>query len=268
MSTTAYFDGRTVSRQEVQQWELMRGKRALRQLRSYLGTDRTLALVSGDMTSLEPMALADLRPMLAELKAGLGLDGTRKMMASRCRRSALAVKAVLALSRGHRKLCTIDVLADGIDARGYFDWFMRTHESNDEAAMLASNPDHWLIRLTDDGRQEVIETVGHSPLPSHIFITFNDEDGPALVPDPAFPVQMVATARLADGRVTGRVRHQFRDEGKGLRARLGIEFPWAFPGPVMRGHQWHLACEFSNWIEAAARQARPGRFAAHRTRAL
>lgn len=267
MSTTAYFDGRTVSRQEVQQWELMRGKRALRQLGSHLGRERTLALVSADVTSLEPEGLADLRPMLAELKAGLGPDGTRTMMGSRCRRSAIAVKAVLGLSRGRTKLCTIDVLANGIDAQSYLDWFIHTHESNDEAAMLAANPDHWLIRLTGDGRQEVIETVGHSPLPSHIFITFNDEDGPALPPDPAFPVQLIATARLPDGRITGRVRHQFRDEGKGLRARLGIEFPWAFPRPVLRGHQWHLACEFSNWIEAAARDAGRKSSAEHRDRA-
>jgi hypothetical protein len=173
MSTTAYFDGRTVSRREVQQWELMRGKRALRWLGSYLGREETLALVSGDMTSLEPEALADLRPMLAELKAGLGPDGTRTMMGSRCKRSALAVKAVLALSRGRRKLCTIDVLADGIGAQDYFDWFMHAHESNDEAAMLASNPDHWLIRLTDDGRQEVGIAAGSG------FPCSADRDGPA-----------------------------------------------------------------------------------------
>lgn len=259
MVTTAYFDGRTVSRQEVQQWESTRGKRALRLLRAHLGPEKTLALLSSaGVTSAEPEALGDLREMLAVLKERLGQDGIRTMMQGKCRRSGLAIKAVLALSRGRKKLCTIDLLADGTDAQGYLDWFMHIHESNDETQMLAANPDHWLIRRTEDGRQEVIETVGSSPLPSHVFINFDDEHRPALQPDPAFPVQLVATGRLPDGRIAGGVRHQFRDEGDGLRARLGIEFPLAFPGPVMRAHQWHLACEFSNWIEAAARDAGRG----------
>ena len=254
MSATAYFDGREVSRQEVQQWELRRGQRAARLIVAHLGRERALSLLSAaGMTSVEPEELDDTRQMLAVLKGQLGPDGIRTMMQSRCQRSQTAIKAVLALSRGRKKLCAIDLVADGIGAQGYVDWFMHTHESNDEAEMLAANPDHWLIRRAADGRQEVIETTGNSPLPSHFLINFDDDTRPALQPDPTFPVQMIATARFPDGRIVGTVRHQFRDEGKGLRARLGIEFPRAFPGPLVRGHHWHLACEFSNWIEAAAR---------------
>ena len=259
MTTTAYFDGRSASRKEVQEWELRREKRAIRAITAHLGHEGVQALLSAaGMADLRAEGLDDTRQMLAVLKERLGPEASRTMMRSKCRRSQIAIKAVLALSRGRKKLCTIDLVADGIGAQGYVDWFMRTHESNNEAEMLAANPDHWLIRLTDDGRQEVIETVGNSPLPSHIFINFDDEDGPELQPDPTFPVQMVATARFPDGRIVGSVRHQFRDEGKGLRARLGIEFPRAFPSPVLKGHYWHLACEFSNWIEAAARDAGRG----------
>lgn len=41
---------------------------------------------------------------------------------------------------------------------------------------------------------------------------------------------------------------------------MGVEITTAareFPLPTLRrmvsGHRWHLACEFSNWIEAAFR---------------
>jgi hypothetical protein len=50
---------------------------------------------------------------------------------------------------------------------------------------------------------------------------------------------------------TGAIRHQFRDEPNGFAARLTGEFPVATPLTLIRAHQWHLACEFSNWIEAA-----------------
>jgi hypothetical protein len=35
------------------------------------------------------------------------------------------------------------------------------------------------------------------------------------------------------------------------------EFPIATPPWLIRAHRWHLACEFSNWIEAA-NDAPPG----------
>jgi hypothetical protein len=259
MSSTAYFDGQEISREEVRLWEMKRGARALRAIRSHLGDDKTLEILADvGFNKLEPENLEQSREMLAVLKARLGHDGVRAMMGSKTKRSQVGVKFVLALSRGRTSLCTIDVVADGIGAQGFLDWFMRTHESNNEAAMLAANPDHWLIYRGNDGRQEVIETVGSSPLPSYIFIDFNDETKPKLQADPQFPVQMVAAARLVDGRVAGCVRHQFRDEARGIRAKLSIEFPRFFPAPVRRAHRWHLACEFMNWIEAATRDVSGG----------
>ena len=48
------------------------------------------------------------------------------------------------------------------------------------------------------------------------------------------------------------IRHQFCDEPDGFTARLTGEFPAATPPNLIRAHRWHLACEFSNWIEAAS----------------
>jgi hypothetical protein len=35
-----------------------------------------------------------------------------------------------------------------------------------------------------------------------------------------------------------------------LLIALAVEFPAMTPGWMIRQHQWHLACEFTNWIEA------------------
>ena len=58
-------------------------------------------------------------------------------------------------------------------------------------------------------------------------------------------------ARTSDGVAIGGVRHQFRDTTDGFHARLTVEFPMPTIGRMVKGHRWHLACEFSNWIEAA-----------------
>ena len=254
MSATAEFDDEVVSREQVREWEAKRGIRAIATIRGHLGDEQMLDVLStAGIKGSEPDGLIEIREWLAVLKREMGHDGIRAMMSGRTKRSTKGVKGVLALSRGRSILVTIDVVAEGIGGPGFLDWFMRTHDADNEAEMLAANPDHWLISRGADGTQEVIETVGNAPLPSHILIRFDDEELPALAPDPSFPAQLVGVARLPDGRITGKVRHQFRDEGNGLRARLGIEFPRAFPPWIRRAHRWHLACEFMNWIESAAR---------------
>ncbi|MFJ2582230.1 hypothetical protein [Kitasatospora aureofaciens] len=45
--------------------------------------------------------------------------------------------------------------------------------------------------------------------------------------------------------------HEFGDGPDGLRIRLTIRFPAHAPEHVFTGHQWHFACEFLNWLEAA-----------------
>ncbi len=80
-----------------------------------------------------------------------------------------------------------------------------------------------------------------------------DTDAVTTQADPAFPVQWIAVGGTGgDGPPTGAIRHQFHDEPSGFAARLTGEFPVATPPWLIRAHQWHLACEFSNWIEAAS----------------
>jgi hypothetical protein len=82
---------------------------------------------------------------------------------------------------------------------------------------------------------------------------FDDEEISTLTSDPdlAFPVEWASVARNESSKAIGGVRHFFRDEPAGFCARLTVEFPFATPPSMIRQHRWHLACEFSNWIEAA-----------------
>ena len=99
---------------------------------------------------------------------------------------------------------------------------------------------------------EVIEATGGAPFPNRFFLHYGDESGLRCPRDPAFSHQSAGTARLASGQVVGGVRHQLRAEGEGVLASLLVEFLAAVPGFMLRQHQWHLACEFSNWFEQMA----------------
>ncbi len=236
LDIVAEIDGRRVPRNEVLAWEADRAQAVCRKL---------------DITA--PGGLVARRDALVARKLELGHEALLRMLARELRVSSFSGRLVNALSRGKRRFCTIELTGSGGSAEtmpGFYKWAMQT---GDEAALLAASPDHYLLFEGEDGIQRVIETVGGSPLASRIFLDESDLSSVTTSADPDFPVQWVAVGRASvDGPASGAIRHQFRDESGGFRARLTIEFPAFIPQRLVRAHGWHLACEFSNWIEAAS----------------
>ncbi len=156
------------------------------------------------------------------------------------------------VSGGRRRLCTVELTGTHGSAEVMPRYYRRAIEAGDEAALLAACPDHYILSAGPDGLQRVVETTGGSPLAAQILLDETETSTVSTAADPAFPVQWVATGGTGDGGPPiGAIRHQFRDEPDGFRVRLTGEFPAATPPILIRGHQWHLACEFCNWIEAA-----------------
>jgi hypothetical protein len=223
LTITAEIDGRSVSREEVLEWEAQRASKVCKKL--------GVKMPSGDVVALREVLLAR--------KLELGHEALEQLLARELRWSARASRLLAGLSRGRRRLCTIELNGTG-----------------DEAALLAACPDHYILCTTADGRQQVVETTGGSPLAARIFLDESDTSTVTTNADPAFPVQWVAVGGTSStSPPVGAIRHQFRDEPGGFKVRLTGEFPAATPARFIRGHQWHLACEFSNWIEAASSSA-------------
>ena len=158
------------------------------------------------------------------------------------------IALIQAKMSARRRLSTIDLVAPTGTAEEVEEFFSAA--ATDEAAMLRACPDHYAIRMGPDG-QEVLETTGGSPLAARFVIDYDDVSSLVTPPDPAWPVQVAGVARAAEGTAIGGVRHQFRTTKQGFEARLTVEFPLPTLPTMVRGHRWHLACEFSNWIEAA-----------------
>ncbi len=233
---TCWIDGVAHDRAAVHAWEDKR----TRAVRKVLGL---------------PPSTADRMVQRAELierKLALGHDGLMAQLGRGIRWSERSARLAVALSGSKRRTSVCEIVADKGSAAAFAAWFDERNTINDEQAMIAACPDHYIIARDAVGRQLVVETTGGSPLPTRFTVDYADVSTLQTPSDPAFPEQVAGVARLDDGRAIGGVRHQFRDEGEGFRARLTVEFPGLFPGSMAGAHQWHLACEFSNWIEAAA----------------
>lgn len=236
LNITAEIDGASVSRDEVLAWEARRASKVCKKLGITPSRD-----------------LDATRKALVARKLELGHGALEKLLARELRLSERGGLLLAGVSKGRRQLCSIELIGVGAgSAEAMPRYYQRAMESGDEAALLAACPDHYILREVGDGVQQVIETTGGSPLAARILLDESDLDTVKTDADPTFPVQWVAVGRNRDGRPpAGAIRHQFRDEPGGFKVRLTGEFPITTPPSLIRAHKWHLACEFSNWIEAA-----------------
>ncbi|TSD99808.1 hypothetical protein FOS14_11225 [Skermania sp. ID1734] len=235
LAIAAVINGRAVSRDEVFAWEAKRIPKAARKI--------GLAVPRGD--------LARHKAAFTDSKLALGADEIRRRLSRDIRVSDVVARATTRLSFGRRATSVCDLHVTGGSAKEFVDWFTDTGRDDYARSMIAAHPDHFLIDTAPDGRQEVIETTGGSPLATRFFVDY-DDTSPLVTPrDTAFPIDAAGVARADGGLAIGGVRHEFRDEPNGFHARLCVEFPLLTAPNMIAAHRWHLACEFSNWIEAA-----------------
>ena len=234
-SITAHLHGETIAREQVLDWEDRRISAAARKL---------------GVRVPEGEDVATRREALLQAKLALGPDEISARLKNDTRLAEHVARVGAGMSK-RRRLCVVDLHVDDGTAEQFVEAFEGWTNASDEEAMLRACPDHFVIRTRIDGRQEVLETTGGSPLPSQFFIDYDDVSSLSTQADPRFPYQIAGVARASNGAAIGGVRHQFQDTSDGFHARLTVEFPLPTLDRMVSGHRWHLACEFSNWIEAA-----------------
>lgn len=239
MTITALIDGNAIDRAAVHAWE----DRRTRAVRRKLG----LSVSDADR--------AEQRRELLERKLALGHDGLKRLLAGELKWSERMARVAVALSRGRRAFSICELVVSEGSAEHFVRWFDSRNELDDEPSMLDACPDHYIIARDADGGQYVVETTGGSLMAGAFTVDYADLSSLRSERDPIWPFQAAGVARLADGLAIGGVRHQFRDDGAGFRALLTVEFPSLLPGFMIAQHRWHLACEFSNWVEMAAANA-------------
>lgn len=232
----AIIAGKSLTREEVRAWEDRRASAIMRKL----------SLDGPSMSRLEKR-----RALLAR-KSALGHNSIRETLRWELAWSARIARLTVTLSGGRRKFSTCDLAVGRGSADAFCEWFRERTRQGDEPPMLDACPDHYIIATGSDGKQVVVETTGGAPFASEFVIDYSDSHGIQTALDPTCPVRIIGTARLKDGVIVGGVCHQFRQEGEGFRAKLSVEFPVMVLPHMIAEHRWHLAAEFSNWIEAAS----------------
>ncbi|MEU2680501.1 hypothetical protein ABZ638_26825 [Streptomyces sp. NPDC007107] len=236
ISIRAVISGRELSRDTILAWEAKRLPRAAGKI--------GLPVPTGP--------LRRQRLAFADSKLALEPDEIRQRLARDLRLADRTSRATARLARNRRTLSVCDLhVSGGGNATDFVQWFDDTQRTDYTHSMVAANPDHFLIQTAPNGRQEVVETTGGSPLANRFFVDYENTATLVTPRDPSFSVQTAGVALAETGVPIGGVRHQFTDVPGGFRARVCVEFPRLITPRMISEHRWHLACEFSNWIEFA-----------------
>jgi hypothetical protein len=190
---TAILGGKRFARSDVIEREIGRARHAL----SKWDAPRP---VSGGVESL--------REAVTRRKAELGRSGIESALDREVRWSTRVARVTAVASRGRRATSAIELLVSRGSAASFVKWFNKCTETNNEPAMLAAHPEHYIISTRADGRQEVWETNGGSPLAARFFIDYEDTSSLRTAPSPEYPVQVSGSScgRGPPGRRIGNRR--------------------------------------------------------------
>lgn len=198
------------------------------------------------------------RAALALMKAKLGPQGMLDLLAREREEMEQEERETVRGSAGGWTPALAELQVKGLKAQEFLEWFYARARAGDHAAMLAAHPEHYLISQTADGRLDVIETTGEWRHPSRFFAKLGvapQEAAPNLADiDPSYPHSMAGVFTLADGLEMGRVLHQFANTDEGFKAKLIIYFPAGSEAEKIQGHKWHLAIEFTNWVNLCLKE--------------
>lgn len=190
------------------------------------------------------------REELVQAKLSIGVDQLLERFGRQLKQSDRSARLGTTLIRGRSFVAAELHVTGGTSAR-LVEWFDEQFRADNQAAMLRACPDHYVLRTTADGRQQVVQATGTSPMLNQFFLSYGDGTGLANPMETQYTHQIVASARLGDGRLVGGARMQFRDTKTGFYARLVEELPKVTPPFMIKQQCWHTALEFSNWAEAA-----------------
>lgn len=219
-------------------------------------------LVSGPTTPgcIDDFELQHAGRALALLKGTLGRQGLLELLSADIERGVDFMREMAEKSMGQLKPATTVLAIVGLTPTQFLHWL--DGKFDQEAVMLAGEPDHFVVATNADATVTIVETLGDFVCQIHLpaFDGAANWDGAVadeLLPDSECQFRRIARITLPDGTLVGRMLTQYTATAEGFTARLTAYFPTACPEDVFEHHRQHLAVEFRNWILAAA--AEPSR---------
>ncbi len=201
-----------VDDRNIDRYELLSARRALRLLKRNLGHDRLHDLV---------------REAIAEGNA-LFRDHVRR-------------------SDGQQATGTITIEAYNLTAAAFSNWMARAFARQD--VLIDAQPEHYLMDMADPHGPHVVETLGDHVVGFYMG-GWDESKGDGDKPDSDRRHSLLKLDD--DGTVFGSVSTAFREAPHGMTAELSVTLPAASAPDAIEQHLHHFSVEFRSWMLMAA----------------
>ncbi len=211
--------------------------------------------------TIEGYELRAARRALALLKTTLGRERLLELLSDEIDAATAYLREHVERSAGEEISGTTVLRAHGISAAGFTGWLAQAFGRED--VLIAGHPEHYSIHASG-GRVNIVETLGDHVC-SFFMLPWDDaQTPPADAPAATTPAgeDVVVHRRrsrmaLEDGTVFGSIANAFQDEGDGFVAHLSVTLPATCGQEVVEHHLEHFAVEFRSWILRAAHELDP-----------
>ncbi|MDQ2758120.1 MAG: hypothetical protein M3Y71_16465 [Actinomycetota bacterium] len=237
-------------------------------------TDPTVRLAGEDRDdTIEGYELRAARRALSLLKSTLGRERLLELLSAEIAGGTAYLREHVERSAGEEISGTTVLRAHGTTATGFTGWLAQAFGRED--VLIAGHPEHYSIHASG-GRVNIVETLG-AHVCSFFMSPWNDATDPAstapasTAPASTAPASTApagddgATHRrrsrmaLEDGTVVGSIANSFFDEQDGFSVHLSVTLPATCGHEVVEHHLEHFAVEFRSWILRAAQELTPDR---------
>ncbi|MHD0396531.1 hypothetical protein ACY2DA_01415 [Staphylococcus simulans] len=244
-------NGHEVPAEEVMEWEFKRLKHNFKKFSKLTDVN-----INPNVSSwIAKRDIQSLNEELVRIKLDLGFNQLRRMLERQCKIGDTISGMTAKLARGKRKFAITEIYVPHSrltpeEVMERINHVMMVQTPEHDAINIGSNPDHYVLKGLTPTIQEVLETTGGSPLPTHFYAYYGDTTGLQSRKSTDYPVELAGAAKNKKGEVIGGMRHQVKKENDGFRFKALVEFPGLLPNSMIKAHQYHLACEFGHWISA------------------
>ena len=242
-------NGHEVTVDEVRDWEFKRLKKNFKFFQKH--TDSKINSKTSQWITNKD--IQTLNEELLRIKMDLGFDRLKRMLNRRCQIGDAVSGFAAKFARGKRKFSITEIYVPNSkltpqEVKDRITEVMMDRSYTHDEMNIGANPDHYVLLGLTPTIQEVLETTGGSPLPTHFFAHYGDLTGLQSRKSSDYPVELAGAAKDKNGKIIGGMRHQFKKENDGFRVKALVEFPSVVPNYMIEAHQWHLACEFGHWV--------------------
>ena len=206
------------------------------------------------------------RHALAYLKGKISNDAMRELLTDDLAEMTARVRGWVRDSHGAWQTGSVELILPGPNAAAFRAWYAEAMANQWEQELRAGHPEHFINHPRPDAI-EVVENVGETELPWHIFYRSLPDDAAYPSPwDDQYAVHFGAEILDRDGLRVGFSMRELRDDHDAMRMKLTSYLPAAAPPGLLRRHLTHFSIEYRNWARfAQAKSVRPSSSdAAHR----